>query len=63
MTREEILKKVNDWEEIKIYRHHKYIEAKVELGEDNLATQVAKKEWLEAIEELKKYLDLAVSKK
>ncbi len=44
MNREEILKKINDWEEIKIYRHHKYIEAKIELGEDNLATQIAKRE-------------------
>jgi hypothetical protein len=63
MTREEILKKVNDWEEIKIYKYHKYIEAKIELGEDNLATQIAKREWLDAIESLKYYLNLGISEK
>jgi hypothetical protein len=63
MTKEEILKKINDWEEIKIYRYHKYIEAKVELGEDNLATQIAKKEWQEAVQKLSELLDFATKQK
>lgn len=44
MTREEILKKINDLEEIKIYKHYRYIEAKIEMGEDSLPAQIAKQE-------------------
>lgn len=63
MTREEILKKINLLEEIKIYKHYEYIKAKIEMGEESLPAQVAKNEWLEIIEELKYYLDLATKQK
>lgn len=59
MKKEEILKKINDWEDAKNYRYYQYIEAKIELGEDNLATQIRKNEWQEAIDTLRYYLDLA----
>lgn len=60
MTREEMLKKVNDLEEIKIYNYHKYIEAKIELGEDNFVTKNRKAEWLQSVEDLKECLNLLV---
>lgn len=60
MTKEEYVQRLNDAEEIKIYNYHKYIEAKVELGKDNLVTQTRRAEWLASVEDLKQLLDSAI---
>ena len=63
MTKEELQQTIEDCGHIEIYCLNRYIGAKVEYGEDNFVTKIRKAEWLDSIEKLKYYLDLAIKSK